>query len=137
MSYSPYSIQERFNLVTAGLASGVSICAWCKENNIPTGTFYSWINQVKKSGYQVDYPKKEKINHTDIVNPKQDIVKVDIVTEDAKVNDYLKQSYISTSYKNEIHQVLTLKSGNLSLEIPNGTDVTLLSQVISAMRISL
>lgn len=134
MSYSPYTIQERFDLVTTCLASGVSICTWCKENNIPTGTFYSWINQVKKSGYQVNYPQRNTSHQIEVASLKQDVVKVDILQEDADVIDYPQSSFEPASSK-EAHQVLTLKSGSLSLEIPNGTDMTLLSQVISAMRI--
>lgn len=135
MSYSPYTIQERFDLVTTCLASGVSICTWCKENNIPTGTFYSWINQVKKSGYQVNYPQRNTSHQVEVANLKQDVVKVDILQEDTDVIEYPQSSYKPVPSDNEVHQVLTLKSGSLSLEIPNGTDMTLLSQVISAMRI--
>lgn len=135
MSYSPYSIQERFNLVTTCLSSGVSICTWCKENNIPTGTFYSWINQVKKSGYQVNYPQKVTSHQVESFNRKQEVVKVDIIQEKTEVIDYPQQPFEPESLDNDTNKVLTLKSGSLVLEIPNGTDMTLLSQVISAMRI--
>lgn len=48
MSYSPYSIEERFSMITDCLKSGLSISMWCREHDIPVGTFYSWISQVKK-----------------------------------------------------------------------------------------
>ena len=54
MSYSPYSIEERFSMITDCLQSVLTINMLCREHYIPTGTFYSWISQVKKSGYQVD-----------------------------------------------------------------------------------
>ena len=47
MSYSPYSIEERFSMITDCLKSGLSISMWCREHDIPVGTFYSWISQVK------------------------------------------------------------------------------------------
>lgn len=85
MSYSPYSIEERFSMITDCLKSGLSISMWCREHDIPVGTFYSWISQVKKSGYQVDLPKRNKT--TIPTNPVQEVVKVDVINDDAEICD--------------------------------------------------
>ncbi|MBQ6993045.1 MAG: transposase [Lachnospiraceae bacterium] len=34
-------------MITDCLKSGLSISMWCREHDIPVGTFYSWISQVK------------------------------------------------------------------------------------------
>lgn len=131
MSYSPYSIEERFSMITDCLQSGLTINMWCREHDIPTGTFYSWISQVKKSGYQVDIPKRNKSVIPS--NSRQEVVKVDLVKEETEVYDHpaiqSREVYISQDVK-----ILTLKFSDCSLEIPAGTDMTLLSQVIRTMR---
>lgn len=40
MSYSPYSIEERFSMITDCLQSGLAISMWCREHEIPTEAFY-------------------------------------------------------------------------------------------------
>lgn len=89
MSYSPYSIEERFSMITDCLQSGLTISMWCREHDIPTGTFYSWISQVKKSGYQVDIPKRNKSVIPS--NSRQEVVKVDLVKEETEVYDVGRQ----------------------------------------------
>ena len=131
MSYAPYSIEERFSMITDCLQSGLTINMWCREHDIPTGTFYSWISQVKKSGYQVDLPKRNK----PVIPPnlRQEVVRVDLVKEETEIYDHptiqSREAYISQDAK-----ILTLKFRDCSLEIPVGTDMTLLSQVIRTMR---
>ena len=131
MSYSPYFIEERFSMITDCLQSGLTINMWCREHDIPTGTFYSWISQVKKSGYQVDFPKRNK----PVIPPnlRQEVVRVDLVKEETEIYDHptiqSREAYISQDAK-----ILTLKFRDCSLEIPVGTDMTLLSQVIRTMR---
>ncbi|MEE1034694.1 MAG: transposase [Agathobacter sp.] len=131
MSYSPYSIEERFSMITDCLQSGLTINMWCREHDIPTGTFYSWISQVKKSGYQVDLPKRNK----PVIPPnlRQEVVRVDLVKEETEIYDHptiqSREAYISQDAK-----ILTLKFSDCSLEIPAGTDMTLLSQVVRTMR---
>lgn len=129
MSYSPYSIEERFSMITECLKSGLSISMWCREHDIPVGTFYSWISQVKKSGYQVDLPKRNKT--TIPTNTVQEVVKVDVINDDAEVYDY---STFSKDKKHPDSKILTLRFHDCSLEIPAGTDMFLLSQVIRSMR---
>lgn len=85
MSYSPYSIEERFSMITDCLKSGLSISMWCREHDIPVGTFYSWISQVKKSGYQVDLPKRNKT--TIPTNTVQEVVKVDVINDATEICD--------------------------------------------------
>ena len=129
MSYSPYSIEERFSMITDCLKSGLSISMWCREHDIPVGTFYSWISQVKKSGYQVDLPKRNKT--TIPTNTVQEVVKVDVINDATEICDC---SVFPKDKKNPDSKILTIRFSDCSLEIPAGTDMILLSQVIRSMR---
>lgn len=131
MSYSPYSIEERFSIITDCLQSGLTINMWCCEHDIPTGIFYSWISQVKKSGYQVNLSKRNKTVISP--NPRQEVVRENLVKEETEIYNHpaiqSREVYISQESK-----ILTLKFRDCSLEIPAGTDMTLLLQVIRTMR---
>ena len=129
MSYSPYSIEERFSMITDCLKSGLSISMWCREHDIPVGTFYSWISQVKKSGYQVDLPKRNKT--TIPTNTVQEVVKVDVINDATEICDC---SVFPKDKKHPDSKILTIRFRDCSLEIPAGTDMILLSQVIRSMR---
>lgn len=37
---SPYSLEQRFEFIKDCYKSGLSIPAWCHDNNIAPGTFY-------------------------------------------------------------------------------------------------
>ena len=43
MGVSPYSLERRFEFIKNCYKSGLSIPAWCHDNNIAPGTFYGWI----------------------------------------------------------------------------------------------
>lgn len=133
MSYSHYSIEERFNIITECLQSGLSIKIWCKEHDIPSGTFYSWIDQVKKSGFQVELPSRS--HKKSPVALKQDVVKVDIVPDVAQITA-CPPSSAHDRFINAQEKVMTLSADDFFLEIPNGTDASLLSHVIQALRCS-
>ncbi|MGB8453659.1 MAG: hypothetical protein WCD89_15200 [Anaerocolumna sp.] len=51
MSCSPYSVEERLSLIDECYKSGLSVHSWCDAKRIATGTFYSWMHHLKKSGY--------------------------------------------------------------------------------------
>ena len=53
MGISPYSLEQRFEFIKDCYKSGLSIPAWCHDNNIAPGTFYGWIKQVTSHGYEI------------------------------------------------------------------------------------
>lgn len=127
MSVSRFTLDERFSIITECRQSGLSDYRWCKEQGVAPGTFYSWVNQLKKAGYQVPDPANKD---TYITAVKQEAVKVNVVPE---------ASYISESKPEPRSKSapMTLKIGNASLEIPNHTDPLLLSKVIQFLRCEL
>ena len=52
MTQPTRSLDERFTLVCECYQSSNSVYAWCKEHDIPSGTFYSWVH-LKKAGFQL------------------------------------------------------------------------------------
>ena len=58
--------------------SGLTDALWCKQHDIPVGTFYSWVKNFRRQGIAVPaaYGKN-------VVPVKQEVVKVDIVDTDS------------------------------------------------------
>ena len=72
---SRLTLDERFCLVTKCRQSGLSAHRWCIENHIPSGTFYSWIDQLKKANYVLPELSKQRVTY------KQDVVELSIIPE--------------------------------------------------------
>ena len=89
-----------------------------------TAIFYK-----KKLGYQVDLPKRNKT--TIPTNTVQEVVKVDVINDATEICDC---SVFPKDKKNPDSKILTIRFSDCSLEIPAGTDMILLSQVIRSMR---
>ncbi|MBQ6993011.1 MAG: hypothetical protein IJN64_00735, partial [Lachnospiraceae bacterium] len=81
------------------------------------------------SGYQVDLPKRNKT--TIPTNTVQEVVKVDVINDATEICDC---SVFPKDKKNPDSKILTIRFSDCSLEIPAGTDMILLSQVIRSMR---
>lgn len=72
--------EEQYHLVLECRRSGLSDCDWCRKNGINPNTFYTWISRLrKKACYAI--PKPSAASSPDI-RPAQEIVKVDILSED-------------------------------------------------------
>jgi transposase-like protein len=134
MSYSPYTIEERFSFITQCYQSGMSIYAWCKDNNIATGTFYSWIQQVKKSGFQVPKFPSSRTSNNSAYSKKQDIVQVEVINDVSDDQPHCKPQ-INTLPDTPSSVLIHL--GDASVEIPSDIDTAFLSKIMKAVRYSL
>ena len=74
MFVTNYSKEERMAIVMECRKSGLTDALWCKQHDIPVGTFYSWVKNFRRQGIAVPaaYGKN-------VVPVKQEVVKVDIV----------------------------------------------------------
>ena len=60
-------MQEWSNKIQACRSSNLSVCAWCRENNVPVSSFYYWQKKIfnRVSGREsrfVEIPVSEKSN---------------------------------------------------------------------------
>ena len=78
MFVTNYSKEERMAIVMECRKSGLTDALWCKQHDIPVGTFYSWVKNFRRQGIAVPaaYGKN-------VVPVKQEVVKVDIVDTDS------------------------------------------------------
>ena len=86
MGLSPYSLEQRFEFIKDCYKSGLSIPAWCHDNNIAPGTFYGWIKQVTSHGYEIP----DSLNYHPAVK-RQEVVKLHVIDDrcaDSYMNDF-------------------------------------------------
>lgn len=57
-------LQEWVNLIQDQKASGLSVRAWCRENDIGQGRYYYWLNKLRKAAIK-QFP--EELNETTFV----------------------------------------------------------------------
>lgn len=134
MSKSLYSVEQRLCLINDCYTSGLSVYAWCKEKEIPPGTFYSWIHYLKKQGCRLPDAVPENLRDKP-VKENHEIVKVDIVEETSFVKPNPKSLYQKTETisGNGIPSI-RIQLADVTLDIPESVNPAFLSQVLQAVR---
>lgn len=125
---SKTSAAQQLKLVMECRRSGKTDAQWCIENGIRPATFYNWVSRLRKRG--CDIPESNW-NELKLPAQHQDVVLLDVIPKPSAlvVNDEQSEPVSSNS--------MLLEINGAGLTIPNGTDSSLLTQVILAMRGSL
>ena len=117
MGISSYSLEQRFEFIKDCYKSGLSIPAWCHDNNIALGTFYGWIKQVTSRGYEIP----DSLNYHPAVK-RQEVVKLPIIDDicaDSYMNDF--PSFNDTECQTNL-EFLSAHIRDITLDIPQDID---------------
>ena len=121
---SRFTRQQKFDMVMECRSSGLSDYMWCKQHDIQTSTFYSWVKQLKRDGANVPDRTYAEAYHVDT---KPDIVKLEIVDELPMEPAPVIPSITSTQC------ALEITIGKASIKVFNDANPKLLSQVMSCL----
>ena len=116
MGLSPYSLEQRFEFIKDCYKSGLSIPAWCHDNNIALGTFYGWIKQVTSRGYEIP----DSLNYHPAVK-RQEVVKLPII-DDIRADSYMNDFPSFNDTDSDKPLVLSAHIGDITLDIPQDID---------------
>ena len=58
-----YRLQERLRLVREQRESGLTVRAWCRENNTKESSFYYWLRETRKAALEMNGAKKPEAEH--------------------------------------------------------------------------
>ncbi len=128
MGLSPYSLEQRFEFIKDCYKSGLSIPAWCHDNNIAPGTFYGWIKQVTSHGYEIP----DSLNYRPAVK-RQEVVKLPVIDDicaDSYMNDF--SSFNDTDIDKPL--VLSAHIGGITLDIPQDIDRDFLTKIFKSFK---
>jgi len=90
--FNNYTPEQRLNYVMECRKSGLTDCQWCKQNDIPVGTFYGWVKRFRQKGISIP-----DASGATTVPVKQEIVKVEVIADD--VSDHSNIFLSSPSYE--------------------------------------
>lgn len=112
---------EQIKLIMECRQSGLSDYQWCQRQGINAGTFYNWVSKLRKSGYTIP-DSNSKSKGAAVV---QDVVKVDLVSEDIS-SPVIDQNTRPLTLNTEPAIAAELVVGNVTLRFFNGADQNLI-----------
>ncbi len=132
--YMPYSMRrnpdEWMKLVLECRKSGMSDRQWCNSNGISYYTFASAIKTLRRMNYEV--PKSRDLDIHDLTIPKQDVVKVDIVSDIQPSKEIVPIQEVATHLDNS--HMIEISLGDMHISLCNGADPDLVARTLSALR---
>lgn len=130
----PYSMRrnpdEWMKLVLECRKSGMSDRQWCNANDISYYTFASAIKTLRRMNYEV--PKSRGLDIHDLTIPKQDVVKVDIVSDIQPPKEIVPVQEVATHLDNS--HMIEISLGDIHISLCNGADPDLVARTLSALR---
>lgn len=131
MIAKPVHRDEQIKLIMECRQSGLTDFEWCRQHNINVGTFYNWVKRLKHVE-GITFPRGDKADGTFAY--KQEVVKLDVLQTPAPIpstNDQYNNSVaMSEQFAAIPAQSMKLNLSFGSIEIPNGTDPSLLEAAL-------
>ena len=129
---------EQIRLIQECRNSGMSDSQWCLQHGIRPGTFYNWVNRIKKKG-DIHIPSPGGTGEY-FPEAKQDIVRINLVREDGgtitkpeeaarRIAEPDPGSYVSSPVP-----VMELELNGARLRVSNEIDPGLLTHVLQLLR---
>lgn len=122
------SIEEQYQLVLECRQSGMSDYLWCAQHDIKVGTFYSWVQNLRRTGsYEIPTPAGRE-NYKPM--EKQEVVRVDFSSEPVVSIPHpniIKNQTIDSTYH------MKLDIGEVSLHISNEVEPLLLAKILQLL----
>ena len=105
-------LQEWVNIIQEQKASGLSVRAWCRENDIGQGRYYYWLNKLRKATLE-QFP--EELKETTFVPIEAPVAITGI-------------SNTNTSSS------ITIRKGDISIELGNDTPLSTITTILEVLQ---
>lgn len=103
-------LKEWVDIIQEQKASGLSVRAWCRENDIGQGRFYYWLNKLRKATLE-QFPEEFK--------------KTTFVPIDMKATNNINTNANSS---------ITIRKGDISIELANDAPLRTITTVLEALQ---
>lgn len=107
-------LKEWVDIIQEQKASGLSVRAWCRENDIGQGRFYYWLNKLRKATLE-QFPEELK--------------KTTFVPIEPPINIKATNN-INTNANSSI----TIRKGDISIELANDAPLSTITTVLEALQ---
>ena len=119
---------EWFKLVQECRKSGLPDSQWCTLHGIKRHSFNTAIKRLRKCSYAI--PPRSSNDIYDLTIPKQDVVKVDIISDIQPPQRIVPEA---TPHIDNSHMI-EIKLGDVHISLCNGADPDLVARTLSALR---
>ena len=123
---------EWMDIITQCRLSGMSDYIWCKERGIPSSSFYSAIDRLRKKACTIP-ERQEGVPVMDLVAPRQDVVPISIINDGAQKPAVYQEPPLPAQHIDNPYTISINISG-VQLDLMNSADIGLVGQVIDALR---
>ena len=113
---------EQIRLINECRQSGMTDADWCRENDISVSTFYNWVSRCRKAAAD-QIPAPNYGHHVEPL-PKQDIVPIDMVSDQFPEQNTTSQMHLDNSHTIEVAMKDTV------IRIHNNADPILLTRTL-------
>lgn len=131
MLAKPVRRDEQIKLIMECRRSGLTDFEWCRQHNINVGTFYNWVKRLKHAE-GITFPRGAGADGTFAC--RQEVVRLDVLQAPAPIpgtNDQYNNSVaMNGQFVTVPTQPMKLNLSFGSIEIPNGTDPSLLEATL-------
>ena len=130
MLAKPVRRDEQIKLIMECRRSGLTDFEWCRQHNINVGTFYNWVKRLKRVE-GITFPRGDKADGTFAY--RQEVVKLDVLQTPAPIpsaNDQYNNIVVLNNHFETGSKALKVNLPYGSVEIPNGTDPSLLEAAL-------
>ncbi len=126
--------EQQLAYITQCRQSGMTDADWCRENDIPISTFYSWVGRCRKNACSVPAPS---YGHSVKTAVEQDVVPVNIVAADlpsktmapaASSVTLQEKPYLDNSHTIEVSMQ------SMTIRISNQADLDLLAGTLRLLK---
>ena len=123
------SDDEWYHIIMDCRKSGLSDAQYCNAHGISKSTLCCAIKRLRKKSFAIP-DKSNDVDIHDLTLPKQDVVKVDIVTDIQPPQEIIPEvtSHIDNSHMIEI------SLGDVHISLCNGANPDLVARTLSALR---
>jgi len=119
------TLEQRLEYVKECRRSGLSDAEWCRQNDIPVSTFYTWVSRLRKQA--ADIPQAT-YGHSETPAPRQDVVPVDIVPGTAERDRSAAMPQIHSDLDNSHTIMIELNGARIFLN--NEADPVLITRTL-------
>ncbi len=119
--------EDWYRLIMDCRKSGLSDAQFCRANGIPNSTFATAVKRLRDKSFAI--PEVNDIDAHDLTLTKQDVVKVDIISD---IRPHQEPTEV-VSHSDNSHMI-EIKLGDVQISLCNGADTELVARTLSALR---
>lgn len=120
---------EQIRLIMECRQSGLSDYQWHTASGVYPGTFYNWVNKLKKAGYT--FPESKSKNNA--IPVLQKVVKVNLIEREVAGSEIMEQNTSRLVSENKQSAIAAEILGNITFRLYNGADQSVIQSIMQCM----